>query len=742
MRKFILAIVCLFISANVSHAAFGIFQTALAAPTADWIRDVTAAPYSAACNGVADDRAVFASFLTDAQAQSALGNSVMMVIPSGKTCVVSSGTTTIGKGVKNFTLYGYGASLSNGGTGTLLFGGEGQIGGLNGNKFSARLASANAGDTCVNLLYPTPSPAITVSNIVSTGSTWRLTISDSTSFTTGQILRVSDVTASNKGTLEGLQFVTVVASGTIDVQTPSLFLGTFAYTSGGKINDYTALFAVDQWVLLGGLDVQAIYRSGGFGQPSNPASYEYIKIQSINLSTGQICFYTPLANSYKSTWPNYDVGGRFGPDTGGGATLWSLDSTWDSNLKIYGITLNSPSGQQRMLGRSVYVQDMTDTSAPSSFASQTGSFVGVNSSFSGNYEIDKINGPFSCTGCSFNILHVQSRSSSTLMTLTNSTINQLNGTPASIVMSNTSVATQMQIAPSGYGTSSSFVGSSVTSPSLSYISTGANPSGGLQIEPGYSISGDTISIVQATVTSAPPWAVEGSYICWYSNFECEDIAKIVAVGESPLGTTTVKLNKSYSGSTWPAVIGGTVKLRAHPMPAYTCATCSGNNAMVGMAGGPAGVPIYSYWSRAYSGTIGGTAQTPFVLWGKIQSLSMNVTNAGGANLFGLSQFNNWNMLSPAFTSISGGWNSSGGGPVVNTNLAGDRTLTLSGTYSVSGTQSGDTGWTTGAIPNSTFMWFPKASNSGPIYNSAPVGCPGAGCPSVTVTIQTDQGVVP
>lgn len=734
MSAFVLTALVFLGLSSTSHAAYFQAQTYLALPTADWVRDVTASPYNATCNGTADDSTAFASFSTDAQTQSGLGNSVMMVVPSGKACKVSTGITRIGTGVKNFTLYAYGASITNGGTGTLQFGGDGQP---SGNASSVRLATANAGDSCVSFKSPKPSPAITVSNIVSTGSTWRLTVSDTSPFSTGDILRVSGVVASaTGGQLNGLQFMTVVSPGILDVQTPSNFNPAFSYTSGGLINDYAGMFTVGQYVLIGGQDVQVLYRSGGYGQPSNPAIYEYAKVASVNLggTTNQVCFTAPLVNTYKSTWPNYDVGGVLGPDPGGGATLWALNSAWDTTYRIYGVTLNSPNGQQRMVGRSIYAQDVTDTSTPSAFASQAGTFVGVNYTATGSYELDKINGPWSCTGCTFSFLHTQSRSSSTLMTLTNSTVTQLSGTPANTVLNNVNSPTQIQLGPAGYGTSTSFVGTNVTTPVINYIAVSTNA---LQATSGYSIAGDTISIVQSTVTAYPAWAVEGSYVCFSGTSECEDIAKIVAIGENPPGTTTIKLSKSYAGGTWPAVQGTNVNIKAHPMPSWTCPSCTGNDQLAGMQGGAAGIPLFSYWSQVYSGNLGASTQATHKLWGKITSLSMNVTNAGGGTTFLLSQFNNWPMQAPRFTNVSGGWNSASSGPAVNAAIGGNRTITLSGTYSISGTQTGDVGI---SAANSTEMWLSGSQNSGPKYNAAPSGCPGAGCPSVTVTIQADQNI--
>jgi hypothetical protein len=713
---------------------------ASSAITADWTRTITDAPYYATCNGNADDTAAFRYFNRDAQAQSSLGKSVLMIIPRGKTCMIKSGFTSIGVGVKNFTMYAYGASISDGGTGSIAFGGEGQHGGGHGNNGSVRLsATAKAGDSCVSL--PTASPAITISKIVTTGNTWRLTVSDSTGLADGQIVRISDVTARDKGTLEGLQFITVVSSGapgTIDVQAPSRFLPSFSYGRGGKINDYAGLFTVGQWVLIGGLDTQSSYRSGGYGEPSNPAFYEYVKISNIDLSTGQICFTTPLTYTYKATWPNYDVGGNLGPDPGGGATLWSLAASWDTEYRIYGLNVASPKGQHRWRGRSFYLQDVTSTGANGLFPSMAANSLVVASSWpSANFEIDKINGPFSCTGCSFNIFQTQSRSSSTNLTLRNTTLNQLNGTPWRATLTNVTVKKKIQVGPAGYGTADSFTASGMTTPIFEYTGATATGAGiGINNLAGYSMSGDTITTPMSPV--AQPWAVEGSYICFYGATQraCEDIAKVIDVGQS--GTNvTIKLNKSYAGSTWPATSGGKVNIRVHPSPAFTCTSCSSaDGILAGVAGAPAAAPLFSYWSKAYSGTLGSTVQPPFQLWGKITLISMNVTNAAGsAATFRLSQFDNWPVLTPGFAASN--WNSRSGGPRVNAAIAGNRTIKFAGTYASAGTQPGDSGLT---MPDNAYVWLGGGSSSGPGYVAVPLGCPGASCPSVTVTMQTDQDI--
>ena len=69
----------------------------------------------------------------------------------------------------------------------------------------------------------------------------------------------------------------------------------------------TKLFTVGGWALIAGFDLQ-----GGIGFPSNPAYFQYVHITAINSATGVISFDTPLTDTYKSTWPNYNSGNIYG----------------------------------------------------------------------------------------------------------------------------------------------------------------------------------------------------------------------------------------------------------------------------------------------------------------------------------------------------------------------------------------------------------------------------------------------
>src|SRR5262249_23607917 len=67
----------------------------------------------------------------------------------------------------------------------------------------------------------------------------------------------------------------------------------------------TSLFALNSYALMAGFDLQGSWQAQ-YGFPPNLHFFEYVKIVSINPSTGDVCFESPLKNTYKSTWPIYN----------------------------------------------------------------------------------------------------------------------------------------------------------------------------------------------------------------------------------------------------------------------------------------------------------------------------------------------------------------------------------------------------------------------------------------------------
>src|SRR5262249_54885674 len=115
----------------------------------------------------------------------------------------------------------------------------------------------------------------------------------------------------------------------------------------------SSLFRVGSWAVLAGLDTQ------GEGYPPNQAFFEYVKITAINAATGEITFSNPIVNSYKSTWPHYRPPVNPDDDTGGPATLFALNTNWDTSVTYQGMTINLGSRQAYATGRSATFTDVT-----------------------------------------------------------------------------------------------------------------------------------------------------------------------------------------------------------------------------------------------------------------------------------------------------------------------------------------------------------------------------------------------
>lgn len=210
------------------------------------------------------------------------------------------------------------------------------------------------------------------------------------------------------------------------------------------------------------------------------------------------------------------------------------------------------------------------------------------------------------------------------------------------------------------------------------------------------------------------------------------------------GTSNTRIHTSLAGGfpSLPLGAGSQLGIRMHPAPIFTCATCTGSPESLAYSLAPAGTPLYSFWSQTYNGSLGTTAQPTIEQWGNWTSVGMNVTAtfSGAASSFFLSQFNNWDLIKSDNSVAS--WNSAASGLAVDAKIAGNRVVTRSGVTcnGLAGTcGGGDAGL---SAPDATLSLFTGMSHSGPAYfPSASASCPGAGCPSVTLTIQTDQGVV-
>lgn len=486
-----------------------------------------------------------------------------------------------------------------------------------------------------------------------------------------------------------------------------------------------SVFSIGTYALTAGVDQQ------GFGDPPNPFFYEYKLISGI--SGANITFDSPLVHEYKSTWPLWNAGSSFTSDQGGPGTLYALNPLWNASFEYDDLTIDQVA-QTLSAGRNVTFNNVTfaGTScfAPSQIYSL--SFIGVSASTCSNggsgMELDKLVHNVTINGGTYYGFFSQSGSVDTL-SISNATItNVIEGTPKNFIGNNVTIA-QLKIGTTSYGRSDSF--NCTNCAIASFVNGGVSTA---HISSTYTMSGGVIS---SSAGNPQPWAIPGTNVFWTGAFQAQSIFQVPDIAQS--GTTELTTTSLAGGfPTLPLSGSSDLGVYVHPSPNFTCSGCTGDPVLVSLSNAPANAPLYSYQKYTYTGALGSTVQSPFSMWGNLGSVSINVTNSysgTGSLSFCLSEFNNWSVIKSDGSQTNLGM-------CVNAKVAGNRVMTLTGTTcnGTAGTcDAGDTGWT---VPDATKTWFAGTSNSGPQYLSdVSASCPGAACPSITVTMQTNQGVM-
>lgn len=121
-------------------------------------------------------------------------------------------------------------------------------------------------------------------------------------------------------------------------------------------------FAVGKWILISGISTQT------FGYPPNWNVFEYRIVTAIN--SGVITLSQPLSYSYKSYWPQADVGDASNVNLGGPAMAYVLNDGWNQNLTIYGLRVKQTGtavfGSVKQAALYDMIFDSVDGLAPSS----------------------------------------------------------------------------------------------------------------------------------------------------------------------------------------------------------------------------------------------------------------------------------------------------------------------------------------------------------------------------------------
>lgn len=484
-------------------------------------------------------------------------------------------------------------------------------------------------------------------------------------------------------------------------------------------------FTIGNYVMISGVDLQ------GFGYPTNPAIFEFAKVT--NISGATITLDRALTNSYKSTWPLYNAGDNTGPDQGGPATVYAFFGTWDADIEISGLTISQSSSNQTYANvRSIVFRNVTVTGSVCLVPSQNYSWSEINvTGASCTTEVDKIVKNLTYSGGTYNTIQIQS-SSVTYGTFTNVTItNALDGTPQFFSGSGNTF-NAWTLGSTGYGTTTTVSCSACAIESISpggVLDQGAP--GNIGVNVAYSMSGGVITVPKSVGTMR--WAVPGANLYWVGAYANETSFRVIDISES--GSNLLVQTSLAGGFPTLPLTSGKLYINMHPAPQFTCAGCTGG-AGLPLASWPSAIPWFSYSTHTFTGTSGTSSVQGVSVWGNLTSLSINVTNAyvgAGSLTFNVATFNNWPVIDSTGAKVDYG-------PRVDAKTAGNRVITLS---SVTGGQATDcSGAGTGCLtaPDAVRSWFPQGAGSSFSADVSGV-CPGVNCPSVTVTVTADQGVV-
>jgi hypothetical protein len=608
--------------------------------------------------------------------------------------------------------------------------------------------TGSAGGTGTYQLTNAPIAALgTPSSFLGNGQI-RVTLNSTAGLSSGDTLYLTGIVGRNQiaNRSNGLRWIKVINGTQID-----LFQSDFngSYTSGGTGGgDRTALMPIGSKVMMTGWSNQA-YWSQPYGFPSNPHWFEYKTVVSTNSATHQICFDTPLAHSYKDTWPQYNTGSLFEVDPGGPATLYVLDPTWETTQIFKDITLDDVNFQITANGRSITYQNVKFTGTHCAIPTQNETHIWVNVDASTcNIETDKIVGTWSITGGSTNIIKVQS-SSMDLIAVSGVTGNSWQNSPKRLTIDNTSL-NFFKAGTSAYGATDEIVISNSSIATTLDYGTPIQQVNAAGRE--WSMAGGVITIPNAYSWTASANAgetqtrglVPGHYVQWLGAgggggfAQVGRVFKVVDVTQD-LDNTYIQTSDAGGFPVGAWTTNG-LSVFPHPAPKLTATNVTGAYTATAFNGCPAQAPMYScQMGFTYTGSATGTTVSTVlpILWGELDTFTFtnNVPYTGGGNLYWtLSQFGQIRVLNTDNTQSTFGTAIGVGAGMINMKLPSScgsctRTLTPSG---ATNTQVGDS-----LTPPSSGAVF-GGFNAAPVFSA---NTP-SDSPQVTVNLRTNQQFPP
>lgn len=469
-------------------------------------------------------------------------------------------------------------------------------------------------------------------------------------------------------------------------------------------------FAAGSWISVTALDLQ------GYGAPPNHHYNEFAQIAAIDAVAGVVTLTRPLRNSYKSTYPLYFAGDDYHPDCGGPATIYSLDPSWDTEVKVAG--LHFPQFDQVYApGRRIeYVDCHFDGAGPVPTVNKE--FLCRRSAAPiGIIEIDK-----ACEFVEFDHFRVstikcQSTSIERLVLNGCHLSNKLLGTVKHTVVRDSDIG-ELTIGCQGYGASETLL---VENSRVGKVTPQFNSDAISDFELSHG------SLRNLNVPGPVRWAVPGSkgFLQTTSQLNYGLPFVITNVRRDGNGDTVIDTTLPDALPAMPTNAGAVVKFCSHPMPRITVRNSVGCQDIVDLSNAPDDRPLFSYARRLYFGNIGYADQ--FKVQGSLVRLRVNVIRAYTGTRASL----NFNFLEQAGAitldlpgNVYDHWN-----PWVNLKIAGERLIVVGAS---TGLQTDDN---IKVIGN---KWF--AGGLGP-FLGPDIGTEAPDTwPIVEIEIETDQGI--
>jgi hypothetical protein len=494
---------------------------------------------------------------------------------------------------------------------------------------------------------------------------------------------------------------------------------------------YASKFTVNRWIKITGYDMQGIWNSA-YGYPPNPFYYEDCFVTAIVGDT--LTVLTPLTNTYKDTWPNWNsgsTGATMEADPGGPATIYAAPASYNTDITLDGFTIDNPHNQSVAHGRSVTMNNVNCAGSGAVcglYPTQNNSFTATDCDFAGSgidYEIDKINGTALYTRCAFNILRFQSASVD-LFTWVDCTADQVIGTPKRFIATG---GTMTRFSPGAtlFGRTDEVVLTNVsgidTFNSVAASHTGIHGGGSsatMTMTAGVIRMANTDNDGAAQENPARVY-VPGTWLLLDNKLICQ----VIDVTQD---ATYTYIQTDLAG-TWPFTVSVTA---VHPAPRITVTGCTGAAPeLEELNQAPARRPLYSYCKRTYVG--GPSSDTPATsrptLIGRLVTAKYTVSSpyTGASLSFKDGEFNN-----RPYEKMSDYTTASDFGATINMKLAGLRTI--SAAAAGSGAQSGDTLMDLSSIGQ---IWLYGTNNSYPDFSA---NVSNGETPTISVEFVMDQGI--